>query len=155
MKKVFKILFVVFLVTIYFNIGYHVGENAYRAEVKSLQGEELNLLEKIQNGPYNWLRGDKLKTTEILNTITLALFIILWPIALLAYAVTWLIYAVICGGVILWKGIVFLFKFIFLGGFFKLLGFPLSVIVILGVVIGIILFIAGRRMRKSKAKEEK
>jgi len=112
-KKVFKILLVILILTIYCNIGYYYGESYYNACVKHYAGGQLNTFEKFQAGAGRyWARNTSPKTImeKSYHVVTLVIFTMLWPIGFLFHLMSWLVY-----------GVIYLFKLIFCGGFFRLI----------------------------------
>jgi len=95
-------LVVVLAATIYFNIGYWGGKSCLGAMQKMADGKELNGFQKFQMSVH-WqdaITDDKGKIDKDAFMVGSVVF---WPIGLLASIV------------------VVLFKFIFLGGFFRII----------------------------------
>ena len=110
LKKSFKILLVVLILTVYFNIGYYYGASHYNANVKYYAGAKLNTFENFQLGAWKCFVGNSERIAKNSSSDwAIGFSILLWPLAVLGSMVTWIAY-----------GLVYLFKLIFLGGFFRL-----------------------------------
>jgi len=107
-KNGFKILLVVLILTVYFNIGYYYGVSSYNANVKYCAGAELNIFENFQLGAWKCFADSSEKVAKKSSFDWDV--VLLWPFAVLGSLLTWIVY-----------GLVYLFKLIFLGGFFRLI----------------------------------
>jgi len=129
-KKIGKILLILLLVATYFNIGYWGGKSWADATIRFYKNEPLNGFQKFQLGGWKALRlynntndfendFDKLqKALKWRNKFS----VLAWPGGLVAALTTWVIYGIVQAAIAIWSAIVFLVKFFFCGGFFKLLG---------------------------------
>lgn len=127
MKKIFKILFVIFLVAIWCNIGYYLEKSSYEAEVKYLNGAKLNTLDKIYMGPSYLFAPKSFKNTvKRTDFIGCGLTILFWPVLALMLMMVWLVKGIIIAALavwyVVWHGAVWFFRFVFCGGLFRLLG---------------------------------
>jgi len=129
-KKIGRILLILLAITIWCNIGYYFGENRYEAGQRIIRGEALTTFQEFRGG--GWRCFEK-NYGEDDNYILIMIFsIILWPLELLVVLISWILYGVALVAV-------FLFKFIFMGGFFALIvkgwKFLVSLVVLVVVVI--------------------
>ncbi len=148
MKKIGKILLVIFLVAVYCNIGYYGGKsfNDIKPQYQQSKKQEITDFQNFQIGAWNfWRPSAKLDSTRIV-----VYSIILWPGGLVVSSATWIVHGIV------WL-CVFLFSFIFLGGFFKLVGPLWSAIIISVVFICIMSAIFSPIVcpKKKKKKEDK
>jgi len=111
LKKSFKILLVVLIATVYFNVGWYYGVSYDNALTKYIAGGQLNTFESFQLGAWKFWVVDA--DTEMLKGFNFygrrIAMIVIWPIALLINLLPWLVYGIVCA-----------FKFVFLGGAFRL-----------------------------------
>ncbi len=153
MKKIFKILWVVFLLAICCNIGYYMEQNHYEAEVKYLNGEkaELNIWEKITLGPdYSFAPVGSVKI-ERTDFVIRGLAILLCPGVAIMLLGAWLIKGIIICALALWWVMVWIFKFIFCGRFFKLIGLDGALV---AIWFAIIIFVI-RKMFRTPSRDDK
>lgn len=154
-RKVFKVLLIVFLATVWLNVGYYVEKSKHEADVKYLSGggAKLNTLEKFQLGPDRYYAPKDLKEITIqANFLWRGLFILLWPVAVLAWVGAWMVKGIIIAALAAWYGLVWLFRFVFCGGFFRLIG-PIGVALVMGSMVFV--FLVRRSIRRhNRAKPE-
>lgn len=102
-QKTIAILILFLIIAIYCNIGYYAGKSYVNAVDKMERGEQLNAFQKFQNQVhwYDALGSDKQGKVD--RDLTMTISIVLWPLPLLISL------------------IVVVFKFVFLGEFFRLI----------------------------------
>lgn len=135
MKTFKKVLIIVLVLTVYFNIGYYYGKSWVDASVKSLNNEPSSFFQKAQLGGWKYWIVEDTNDSSSNSTAAILLSVSIWPFILILVGTTWIICAIVYGAIALWCGIVFLFKFIFCGGFFQLLGPAGSGLVIVFLVV--------------------
>jgi len=115
LKKSFKILLIVLIATVYFNVGWYYGVSFDNALTKYIAGGQLNTFESFQSGPWKfWIKDDGMGRLEGPSFYgRRILTIVFWPITLFFNLSIWLVYGIVCA-----------FNFIFLGGAFRLV-YPL------------------------------
>lgn len=110
--KVVYAVVVFILVTTYCNIGYWGGKSYVDARAKIVKGEKPNLFEGFQLSYKSWFASSlRNLDSEIMRDALMFASTIVWPVGLLMSLIVW-----IAGGII------FGFKFVFLGDFFRLIG---------------------------------
>jgi len=112
-SKIVKVLFFFFLCTIYCNIGWWYGKATNDAQTKSYYGYGINNFEKAIIGADRFLakycKEDLLKQGYSFKYQIV--FVLLWPLILLVPLASWVVWF-----------IVWLFKIVFHGGLFRLIG---------------------------------
>ncbi|MDP2934403.1 MAG: hypothetical protein Q8N59_01360 [bacterium] len=102
-SEVIACLIVFLFIAAYCNIGYYAGKSYVNAVDKMERGEQLNAFQKFQNQVHWYDAFSSDKKDKIDRDLTMAISIALWPLPLLI------------------SFIVVVFKFVFLGGFFRLI----------------------------------
>jgi len=112
-SKTVKFLVIFFLVTIYCNIGWWYGKAFYGAQTKYVCKQPLNGFEKAITGGWQFLAKDTdLKLVKNRYPfVKQIIYVLFWPLVLVVPIISWIAYVV-----------VWLFKFVFGGGFFRIIG---------------------------------
>lgn len=152
--KTFKmVLLFVFLATVWLNVGYYVEKSKYEADVKYLSGARLNTLEKFQMGPnYHYAPKDPKVITEHKMLLWRGMLILVWPVLVLVWVGAWMVKGVIIAALAVWYGLVWLFRFVFCGGFFRLIGLRWTIFVLLLLLLSFVAWLRVRSLNKLEKK---
>jgi len=114
-KKIGKVILVLFLVAIYTNIGYWLGTEQYLSDHST---SSTSIVQSFFQGPEKILYSPWAGVTIRGMRLT---FVVIWPILIAIVILAWLGY--------------FMFYFIFLGGLFKAIGpTPSIILAIAGIL---------------------